>query len=224
MLWIDFFFLNPSRIINALCVCSTRPVECQSPTWTILRPSQLWPERSSSHHQPTHQPFRGPSSTRLACLPHLQVYKKTKKEKKITTKKKKRTVIPYHSHHQGTQILPVLKGEQKTKKRRKRTSCYTEVLYLGTWKQGCFHTFFFFFSEIMHTSLIFFVLLEFMHFCNSFEVCLSPPSPPKLLCFLFSWLQLSIMGSSLQKTFYWSPPPPVIHTDVVALHYIRNVY
>lgn len=118
----------------------------------------------------------GPSSTRLACLPHLQVYKKTEGGG-IYFKWQKKTVIPYHSHHQRTKILPDFtrfKGEQKTtKKGGKRTTCYTEVLYLETWKQGCFH-FYFFFPEIIHTSLIYFfffsfsvfVLLEFMHFCN----------------------------------------------------------
>lgn len=82
---------------------------------------------------------------------------------------KKKTVIPYHSHHQRTKILPdftCFKGEQTTKRRKKRTSCYTEVLYLGTWKQGCFHTFFFQRLCILHWYIYFFVLLEFMHFCN----------------------------------------------------------
>lgn len=150
--------------------------------WMILRPSQPWPE-VSPFPPPAHpSTLPGPSSTRLACLPHLQVYKKTKREKKINDKK--RPVIPYHSHHQRTKHFTRFKGEQKTKKGGKRTSCYTEVLYLGTWKQGCFHTFFSYFQRLC---ILHWYFLCCLNLCISAIrlKCVYISSPQKLLCFFF---------------------------------------
>ena len=73
----------------------------------------------------------------------------------------------------------------------------------------------------MHTSLIFFVLLEFMHFCDKFEVCVHLPL--KLLCF-FPHDFSSVLRGHLRKDFLLEFLFPVIHTDVVALHYIENSY
>lgn len=160
----------------------------------------------------------GPSSTRLACLPHLQVYKKNRGEKKDFNDIKR---LSSHTAHttRGLKILPdftCFKGEQKTKKAGKRTSCYTEVLYLGTWKQGCFHTFF---SEIMHT-------LNFFFFFCCLNLCISAIrlkcvylSPPEAFVLITSAQCYGLILEDFLLEFFF----PVIHTDVVALHYIENL-
>lgn len=111
----------------------------------------------------------GTPSTRLACLPHLQVYKKTEKKKDFNDKKK--TVISYHSHHQRTKILPVLKENKRQKKRRKKDLLLHWSFVFRNMKAGMFSYFLLFFRDYAYFIdfcflFLFFVLLEIMHFCN----------------------------------------------------------
>lgn len=152
------------------------------------------------HHQPTHQPFRAPPLRGLHAyhiFEYIRKQRRRRKKKKILNDKKRLSSL-YHSHHQRTKILPVLKDNIRQKKGGKRTSCYTEVLYLGTWKQGCFHTFSFSFFQrlcILHWYIYIFCaawISAFLRLGWSVCVCLSPEA----LALFSSWLQLSIMGSS----------------------------
>lgn len=126
-----------SALILALCPLCFFPrlVECRSPMWMIQRPSQLWPKSSFSTTSPPISPS-GPLLYEACMLTTSSKYIRKQRGRGDILNDKKKTVIPYHSHHQRTKILPdftCFKGEQKTKKKwRKRTSCYTEVLYLGT--------------------------------------------------------------------------------------------
>lgn len=185
----------------------------------ILRPSQPWPKRLLFHHQPTHQPFRAPPLRGLHAY-HIFKYIRKQREKKILNDKK--TVIPYHSHHQRTKILPVFKGEQKTKKKRKKDLLLHWSFVFRNMKAGMFSYFFFLFFQRL-------CILHWYFLC-CLNLCISAISlkcvyiSPWSFCAFFPHDFSSVLRGHLRKDFLLEFLFPVIHTDVVALHYIENSY
>lgn len=100
-----------------------RLVACQSPTWMILRPSQLWPEDLFSTTSPSISPSGAPPLRGLHAYHIFRVYKKTTRGGggEIPNNKKKDSSHTSHTTR-GLKfylILPVLK-ENKDKKRQEK--------------------------------------------------------------------------------------------------------
>lgn len=91
---------------------------------------------------------------------------------------KKKTVIPYHSQHQRTKILPdftCFKGEQMTKKAKKKDLLLHWSFVFGNMKAGMF-SYFFFFQRlcILHWYIYFFCAAWIYAFLRlGWSVCFS---------------------------------------------------
>lgn len=188
------------------CVFSKFPPFVFPPGWRSVRPQCGWPwglpspGLKTSFPPPVHpSALPGPLLYEACMLTTSFKYIRKQAEGGIFQTTKKR-LIPYQSRHQRTKILPdftCFKGEQRQKKAGKRTSCYTEVLYLGIWKQGCFHYFFF------QRLCIFFCVAWIYAFLRLV-----------LTVYIFPLL---ILEKTVLELFL-----PVKHTDVVALHFLEN--
>lgn len=158
---------------------------------------------------PPHQPLRAPPLRGLHAYHIFKYIKKTEKKKDLKWLKRDCHPIPLAPPEDSK--LPVLKENKRQKKGGKRTSCYTEVLYLGTWKQGCFHSLFFSFQRWYILHWYFFVLLKLMHFCNlDWSVCIFPPPPPfGSFCDFYAPHDFSsVLRGDLRKDFVLECFPP----------------
>lgn len=127
---------------------------------------------------------------------------------------KKKTVIPYHSRHQRTKILPdftCFKGEQTTKRRKKKDLLLHWSFVFGNMKAGMFS--YFFFRDYAY-------FIDIYIFLCCLNLCISAI---RLKCVfllsrsfcafsaLITWAQC-YGGHLIEETLYWSFSPPVIHT------------
>lgn len=152
---------NVFSLSFTLSVFPPRLVECQSPMWMILRPSQPWPEDLFSTTSPSISPSGAPPLRGLHAYHIFQVYKKTGRGGGYFKRQKKDSSHTSHTTR-GLKfylILPVLK-ENKDKKGGKKDLLLHWSFVFRNMKAGMFS--FFFFRDYAY----FFVLLEFMHFCN----------------------------------------------------------